>query len=206
MDDQSGNDRPTDSEAHLEPDAVSPRADEAQQPTSGKSSPTSRRALVGAAFGASLVWAPEALAKAHRVVQTPQDWTRGQIEDIVHDELARLGLLPRDVRRLIHNELREHHLLHGPHSGPTGPAGRPGPTGAQGIAGGTGPTGSGGMGTAGPTGAAGSIGPTGPTGPSAIGATGALVGPTGPAGATGPDGPTGPTGSAGPTGSTGPLT
>ena len=55
--------------------------------------PTSRRAIVGAAFGASLIWAPEALAKASD--KRGGEVTERQVRAIVRDELHRLGLLKR---------------------------------------------------------------------------------------------------------------
>jgi hypothetical protein len=131
------------------------------------SEPTSRRAVVGAVFGASLLWAPDALATAHKG-SGRDDWTEKQIRAIVRDEL------------------RSHGLLHGPKRGPRGPQGTAGTTGQPGSAG---PTGSGGpTGPTGPTGSTGSTGPFGPTG--GLGPTG----PTGPAGLSGPQGPLGPQG------------
>jgi hypothetical protein len=129
----------------------------------------SRRAIVGAALGASLVWAPDALGKARAAV-AGGDITEADVRAIVRDEIRRLGLLklPR----------------HGP-TGPRGPIGHTGHTGATGGAGSIGPTG-----TLGPTGTA---GPTGPAGATSSGPTGP-PGVTGPTGPTGPVGPTGPTG------------
>jgi hypothetical protein len=146
--------------------------------------------VVGAALGASLVWAPNALAKARQTVRYDLggDITSKEVRHIVHEELAGLHLLPEDVRhlveRLIHRELRRHGLLHGPKPGPTGPAGPTGPgggsgpTGAAGAAGRTGPTGPTGKGPTGPTGVAGATGPTGPAGPT--GPIGGITGPQGP--------------------------
>jgi hypothetical protein len=122
----------------------------------------SRRAIVGAAFGASLVWAPDAVAKAskhkkHTTGSGLSNLQRAEVKEIIHNELAALG------------------LTHGPGTGATGPKGATGPSGAQGSTGSIGPTG--------PSG----VGPTGPTGPG----TGA-TGPAGPTGSIGPTGPTGP--------------
>jgi hypothetical protein len=148
-------------------------SDEAEQ-----SPPTSRRAIVGAAFGASLVWAPDALAKAGQSLHSG-DLTEKQVRAIVRDEIRSLGLLKRPKR--------------GPEGprGHTGPAGGTGPVGPTGVVGPTGPTG--------PPGTAANTGPTGPTG------VPGLDGPTGPTGPAGVLGPTGVTGSTGPTGVTGPT-
>jgi hypothetical protein len=126
------------------------------------SDPTTRRAVVGAVFGASLVWAPDALAKAHKG-SGKHGWTEKQIRAIVHDEL------------------RSHGLLKGPKRGLPGPQGIAGSIGQPGSAGPTGPTGSIGLGPTGPTGPSGSLGPTGVVGP---------TGPVGPQGMAGPQGPT----------------
>ena len=150
-------------------------------PAAGEPDRKSRRAIVGAVFGASLVWGPEALAKAGSALGD-QDVTERQVRAIVHQELRRAGLRT------------------GPRVGPTGPRGELGKTGPTGGLGEPGFTGqAGGLGV---TGAAGVSGPTGPAGPDGV--TGA-VGPTGSAGATGgtstgPAGVTGPTGPAGPIG------
>jgi hypothetical protein len=100
--------------------------------------------VVGAALGASLVWAPEALAKSQTVKSHK--------------------LTTADVRTIIQEELESFNLLGGPQTGRAGPAGGPGPTGVAGPTGasGVGPTGPSGVG---PTGASGAIGPTGPVGP-----------------------------------------
>jgi hypothetical protein len=156
-------------------DAVADK-DDAPQPggdsTPPEHKPTSRRAVMGAAFGASLVWAPDALAKASKHHHSPLTKAQeAQVKQIVHDDLAKLG------------------LLHAPKEGPTGPAG---PTGAA-AAGPTGPTGPGGVGPTGPE----ETGPTGPDGPTGSGGTTGPTGAVGPTGPTGPGidiGPTGPTG------------
>lgn len=147
--------------------------DDAPQPgddgTPSEHKPTSRRAVVGAAFGASLVWTPDALAKASKHHHSPLTKAQqAQVKQIVHDELAKLR------------------LLHGPGKGPTGAAGPTGPA----EAGPTGATGPGGVGPTGPD----ETGPTGPDGPTGADGT---TGPTGAAGSTGPTGPAidlGPTG------------
>jgi hypothetical protein len=82
---------------------------------------TSRRAVIGAAFGASLVWAPKALAKT------------ASTAPFSHAQEA-------EIRALIHDELAKLDLLHGPGRGPTGPTGPKGP-GSTGPTGRTGPPG-----------------------------------------------------------------
>ena len=209
MDDQGREDVVADGQGQAA-DPIEPAGDgdHAGDPATEPDKPhtTSRRAVVGAAVGASLVWAPDALGKVKASIATEHDLTDAQIRKIVHEELARLGLLPKDVRALIAKELR-HNVRTGPtgprgSAGPTGPTGQtgvPGQTGAPGQTGSTGPTGAGGgAGTAGPTGARGPTGPAGVTG---------AAGPTGPVGPTGigQTGPTGPGGPPGPTGPTGPM-
>jgi hypothetical protein len=98
---------------------------------------TSRRAIMGAALGASLLWAPDAVANVAGAMHKPA-LTDAQV---------------KEVNELIHDALAKHGLLHGPKIGPTGPTG-PSATGPTGPVGPTGPTG--------PTGPSGS--PTGPTG------------------------------------------
>jgi hypothetical protein len=148
-----------------EDDAPQPREDG----TPLERKPATRRAVVGAAFGASLVWAPDALAKASK-----------------HHHSALTKAQQAEVKQIVQSELAKHGLLHGPKEGPTGPAGPTGP-------GGVGPTG---PDETGPTGPAGpdETGPTGPTGPDESGPTG----PTGSQGTTGPTGAAGPTGATGP--------
>jgi hypothetical protein len=148
--------------------------DDAPQPgedgTPLERKPTTRRAVVGAAFGASLVWAPDALAKASK-----------------HHHSALTKAQQAEVKQIVQNELAKHGLLHGPKEGPTGPAG---PTGPDGVGptgpdetGPTGPTGPDETGPTGPTGSQGTTGPTGAAGP---------TGPTGPGLDIGPTGATGP--------------
>ncbi len=175
--------------------------------------PVSRRYLLGAAFGGSLIWAPSALAKAHAAEAPDLDISLPQLQRIIRSE--------------VHAELSHLGLLKGNHRGATGrrgatgaqgTAGQGGAAGAQGSAGQQGATGlmgsGGATGAAGPTGAAGAtgdgptgaLGPTGAAGPTGAGPTGpnGLIGPTGPTGVVGPTGPTGTLGATGP-GLTGPT-
>lgn len=142
-----------------DPEAIRPEGQSDVPEAAAEHKFASRRAVVGAAFGASLVWAPEALAKTakpKKKAATLSNVQRAEVKEIIHKELAALG------------------LLNGPGKGATGSAGAPGSTGAAG------PTGPAEVGPTGPTGPLG--GPTGPTGSSgSIGPTGA-IGPTGPTG------------------------
>jgi hypothetical protein len=123
----------------------------------GSGATASRRAIVAAAFGASLIWPSNALASTHH---------RGTDRDVTE----------ADVRRIVRDELRKLGLLKGPGRGPVGPTGAPGQIAA------TGPTG-----PSGATGPTGPIGPTGfaPPGLGLTGLSG-LTGAFAPTGATGP--------------------
>jgi len=156
--------------------------------------PVSRRYLLGAAFGGSLIWAPSALAKAHTAEAPDLDISLPQLQRIirseVHAELSHLGLLKGNHRGATG---RRGATGTSGATGAQGSAGQGGAAGAQGSAGQQGATGL--MGSGGSTGAAGAAGPTGAAGATGDGPTGAF-GPTGAAGPTGVAGPTG----AGPTG------
>jgi hypothetical protein len=127
---------------------------------------TSRRAVVGAALGASLAFAPDAVAKTTGSIRHKSG--DSELRHVVREELANLHLLPTDVRKLIHavvhEELKKYGLLKGPEHGATGPSGATGGHGPQGLAG-LGPQGSAGPQGLGPQGPQGSGGPQGQQGP-----------------------------------------
>lgn len=131
---------------------------ESTDPESPKLDVTSRRAVVGAALGASLAFAPDAVAKTAGSIR--HESGDSELRQVVRDELANLHLLPTDIRKLIHalihEELHKYGLLKGPGHGATGPSG------ATGGVGGVGPQGSAGLG---PQGLGGPTGPQGPQGP-----------------------------------------